>query len=358
MKNALWILGFFLFAANTAQAAEFYALGIETEIEGAYGIDSDEDDKENVTLGSVYFEPSLYLGDALTLSAVINYEQTQSDGNGSGGDFLDNNGLSAEELYLAYERNGLGITLGKFNPRFGAAVDFSVGVHSDEFVDGYELLGKIGVGVGYALALENIGTHEISAATFFTDTSALGSAAGTNNDRVRKSSGGASNTGNFNSFTLAVDGTDIGGIENLSYHLGYRHLEAGDADSGTDEYGFVAAVQYSVPVYTDITTDIVLEYANIHNFSDPNGADATGQDIIVYTIGTETILYDDWAVSALYSRRDVTAGGDTNADHLAEVTLGYYFDNGFEIKAGWLHEDVADIATHNAVVKIAHTIEF
>ncbi len=305
----------------------------ELQLEG--GVDSDDNDNERVrTFGRTEVAPTLQLTKNFYIDGVGVFEPV-NDPNIGRGSFFEQEGGFIEELKLNYENGPYKAFAGKFNPGFGIAWDYGRGIWSEDFAEDYEITEKLGFGGSYTLETANAGSHTFTASTFFADTTFLSNSTITQRGRTRESDGGASNTEDFSSYVFALDGANVGGIENLSYSLGYRHLEKGDEDvGGKDENGVVANLNYVFPLTKNIESDVLAEFATIDNFG---GLDVNSR---YYTASVVNTIYDDWNVTIGYTKRetDITGLGDFN-DHLLQVSGGYDFGNGLTLEAGWRNSE-------------------
>lgn len=253
--------------------------------------------------------------------------------------------MFAEEIKLNFESGPWAAWAGKFNPGFGSAWDYGRGIWSEDFAEDYEITEKLGIGAAYTFETQHSGNHTLSATTFFADTTFLSDSVITKRPRVKLSDGGASNTEDFGSFTVALDGETLGGVENLSYHLGFRFLGEEDAAPGAgtdDETGVAANINYATPISDDVAVDILLEYAGIQNFGG-----AANTDHNYYTASIVTTIMEDWNVTAGYTLRDIDAPGSGSDfdDYLFQLSGGYDFGNGLTAEAGWRSSEEADADT-------------
>ncbi len=343
-------------SSHQALANNFPAISGEAvfEIQFEEGIDSDDPNNERSNLfGRTEVAPTLQLSEHFFIDGVAVLEPVQDGGPGDDR-FFDDEGVFIEEIKLNYENGPWAAFAGKFNPGFGIAWDFGRGIWSEDFAEDYEITEKIGFGGAYSFGGEISGSHTITGSTFFADTSFLSHSAGTGRGTFEKADGGASNTEDFSSFVLSLDGTDIGGIENLSYHLGFRHLAEGDANtSGDDEQGFAANVHYTLPISDTLQSDVLIELVSIDN------VDGGLDDANYYTASIVNTIDDNWNVTIGYTKRtmDINAGADIR-DHLLQLSGGYDFGNGLTLEAGWKNTEEAGVDTDVLGGLMRYTREF
>ena len=340
--------------------AAFAAPGISGEavfeLQLEHGARSDDaDEKRTNMFGRVEVAPTVQLNDHFFIDGVAVVEPIQ-DGDPGEDTFFDNEGVFIEELKLNYEYEGFAVFAGKFNPGFGTAWDYGRGIWSEDFAEDYEVTEKIGAGAAFTMGDEHTGEHTLTASTFFADTSFLSESTGTTRGKTQKADGGVSNTEDFSSFAVSLDGEDVAGIEHLSYHLGYRQLAAGDADpAGTsDDKGYAASLNYMVPFSNDFQSDILLEYVAIR---DLNGIGGDKADY--YTASIVNTIAQDWNVTVGYTKRDLEMAGIPDAnDYLLQLSGGYDFGNGLTLETGWKRTKVNEVDTDILGGLVRYTIEF
>lgn len=263
-------------------------------------------------------------------------------------------GIFMEELKLNFEQGGWAAFAGKFNPGFGIAWDYGRGIWSEDFAEDYEITERIGLGGSYNYEHEAIGTHTLTASTFFADTTFLSQSVISKRDRVSKDDGGASNTENFSSFAIALEGENLAGIKNLYYQLAYRYQSEGDEDSGGDnETGYAVTLNHIFPVTERVELDALVEFVDIKHF------DAGTDDNQYFSASLITTFDERWNITIGYTSREIDVQGDSDIDdHLVQVSAGYDFGQGTTIEIGWrgTEEDGDDTDIIGGLIR--HTFEF
>lgn len=325
----------------------------EVQLESSPNSDSATNERTN-TFGRSEIAPNFRINKNLFIDGVAVFEPVQT--NTTGDDtFFDDEGLFMEEIKLNFETEKFALFTGKFNPGFGTAWDYGRGIWSEDFAEDYEVTEKLGLGGSYNFGTEAYGKHTFTASTFFKDTSFLSKSTITDRGHVKKSTGGVSNTEDFSSFALSLDGENVAGVENLSYHMGFRHLAKGDADrAGTqDDDGFAIGVNYTVPVHEKIKSDVLLEYVRINN------VDGGASDKNYYTASVVNKICDNWNITIGYTKRDERTPGSADVnDHLFQLSGGYDFGNGLTLELGWKNTEEANISTDIIGGLARYTIEF
>ncbi len=328
------------------------------ELQIEQGFDSDDTVNERAnSFGTIEFAPAIQLSENFLIDGTVIIEPVQETTSGDDTTF-DDEGVFIEELKLNYQGNAWSAYAGKFNPGFGVAWDLGGGIWGGDFAEDYELAEKIGFGGAYTLATQGMRNHTLTASTFFTDTSTLSQSAGTGRGRTRKSDGGVGNTQDLSSFSVAMDGKNIGTIANLNYHLGLRHLAAGNADKGkNDEKGIAASVSYILPTTGPVKTYILLETVHLENVNGDK------DDTDYNTVSAQMILYENWSLTLSHTGRktDIKTGIPSAValkDHLTQISAGYAFANGVSVDAGWKTTEEANIDTDTFGLLANYAIKF
>ena len=253
--------------------------------------------------------------------------------------YFEDHGLFVEELYFQAQFENYRFFVGKFDATFGTAWDAAPGIYGVDFAEDYELVERIGGGGEVAFEGTRAGDVTFTGSVFFTDTSVLSESAFTNRGRTRIAAGGASNTESLESFSITVDGENVPGLEDLTYHLGYRHQSAGRGDVD-DEDGFVAGIQKAFALSEDVTLETILEGVYLSNDS------GSANDTVYFTAGG-ALLHGPWNLSTSFTLRDQDVpGGPDNNDRLFQVSGGYAFDFGLTADAGYRYSREGGVETH------------
>ncbi len=345
MKITMPLFVSVVFASSSAYAGFVPSVSGElvTELQSEFRSNSDDTaiDNTNRAFARSELAPKIAFTENFYVDGVLVFEPFAQEGADNSGDdiWFDRHGLFAEELKFNFEKDNYAVWAGKFNPGFGTAWDYGRGIWSEDFAEGYEITQKIGLGGSYTYENEKLGNHTLSATSFFADTTALSKGTISGLDKAKLADGGAGNTEDLSSFTVSVDGEKLVGVENLSYHLGYRFLAEQDAnrDATTDdESGFAAAVNYAIDVNPDLGFDVLLEYAGIDN----NGG-TKDSNYDYYTASVITKIRQNWNVTTSYTKREIDATGSANDfdDYLFQLSGGYDFKNGLTADVGYRKTD-------------------
>ena len=269
--------------------------------------------------------------------------------------FFGDIGLYAEEIFAQYEREGVRIFAGKFNPSFGTAWDAAPGVYGVDFAEDYELAEMIGGGGALTIGGNGQPVAIITANIFLADTTVLSESAFTNRGRAMLAAGGPANSGDLDSFSLTLDVAELPALPGIGLHLGARRLSAGLGDP-SDSLGFVAAINGDHELGGESALTWIAEIAHLQD------AEATLDDITYVTLGGG-ITRGPWncAASTTFRSRNVAGGADLD-DRLVAGSCGYEFESGplggFAIDGGVKFERVAGIESTTIGLRIARAFEF
>ena len=287
------------------------------------------------------------IGSSVSVRAETTYERFRSQ---SATTAFNSQGLYLSQLYATYTAGPVTAYAGKIHPRFSVGYDQVPGIY-DTFANDYEQKERIGVGALIGLA-PAYGKHILSAETYFLDTSVLSRSLFANpngNDpavlrpaRYRARYGGPSNTGSFDSFDVALDGSRIPGLEQLKYHIAYTREGVGQPGERT-ETGATAALSYEFKLTPRIAMTPFVEYAHFDNYA---GTAGEKRDYLVTAVEFD---YRKYALSLVAAPRRVrTATEGTRYDLQYSATVSYTIMPRLTVSAGYIRTRDTGIVT-NAV---------
>ncbi|HVI52982.1 MAG TPA: hypothetical protein VM661_17370 [Candidatus Sulfotelmatobacter sp.] len=314
--------------------------------------------------------------DWLTVNADVKLERQRNDNLDSyynqpgakGNAFMRSEGVTLRQLNATVRPvEGVSVYGGKYHPLFGSAWESMPGQFYS-FASDYEQDERVGAGVALNMP-EGLGDAKLSLETFFLDNSALSNSifsrpgyddSGINRaKRYRLSDGGASNTGNLESYTVAWRGGSLpGGIEGVKYQLSYTH-EAVHLPGEAAENGYSVGVSYDptgdgIPLTRRLGVTPFAEFTHFNNYS---GTDGLNRD---YVLTGLNFIYGHWNMAVTsglrYSSNDKVAAADqdlswqgsvaTNEvsafDHQENLTVTYEVIEHLQIGAGVNHVRVND----------------
>lgn len=272
---------------------------------------------------------SLGLGDRWAVESILLVEIYDDPPAGENSVFEDH-ALFAEELALAYHGDSWSLHAGKFNAAFGAAWDLGPGIWGVDFAEDYEVAEKVGVAGTKTFGDETSGFHTLYGSIYRADRSILSESLLSNRGRVRLADGGATNTKDFESFTLSLSGENAFGRTGFGYHLAYRSHAHGDVDlTAVREEGFAASVFGLIPV-GNVEIEALAETAYISN------AEGGADDVSYITLGGTAYYGDHWNTALNVTFRTThMPGADNVNDHRFQATTGYAWESGTTLDFGY-----------------------
>jgi len=323
-------------AENREAYPKFYT-GILIELQNELGVDAtDPGEERNHLFFRTEIESAVGMTEHVGLGSVLVIEPVRDPLQPGRDVFFEKQGIFIEELHAHFEWGKWALTGGKFNPEFGKAWEEGRGIFGEDFAEDYEIAEKIGLSGSYAVETSDAGTHRLTVSTFFADTTFLSDSVITGRGKLSRSDGGASNTGDFSSLAIGLDGADFNapGLERFYYKLGYRHLgKAGP--TGRDERGWSGTLGYATPLTDRLQADLLIEFADIDQF------EGEGEDREYFTASLATILDEVWnlTVSTTLRERKISRQEQFD-DTLFQASFGYNFQNGLTLEAGWKATEV------------------
>jgi hypothetical protein len=349
-KLVLPLLPALCFSLNVSaeEAPSYPTISGELSLELQNDLTYDSDDKAS-EINDLYPTVVLSTKVAFTQSLSINLEATVEPVQDATDDraFEDIGGY-VNILTVNYDTDLFSLYAGKFTPNFGIAWDAAPGLYGADLSEDYELAEMIGL--GGALNFSAAGYHTVSVSSFFKDTSFFSDSVGDSRGPLDKKDGGAGNTEKLNSFAIALDG-NFTAVDGLRYHLGFSSLAEGD--DGTDrQNGFATGADYQFNVTDTISATPLIEYVYLDN---NGGIDGDTAHYLSAGVGFE---YGAWNASAMYQRRDTETGGTDVDDYVADLSVGYTFENGIGIAGGWRFAEEGNIDNQGLGLLVSYAIEF
>jgi hypothetical protein len=338
----LWAWGAeltFLIAASQAGAADKKGplkAEISVEIEHDWTTESDDPDAElHDTYATIETGLELSLGNGFAVKSLLVFEPVLDPGPGEDR-FFEDHGLYAEELFGEYDGERFAVRAGKFGQKFGIAWDAAPGVFGTDFAEDYELAEQIGLAFDLRIAPKGAGKHVITAGTFFADTTALSDSIITSRGRTKKSDGGAGNTEDLSSFSIALEGEEIPGLPGVMYHLAYINRDS-DLPGETSETGIAAALGFAFKL-DKVEIKPLIEIVSLDDLGGAPGIDA------VYLTTSVEFVYGPWSFALSRTGRSIEETGLPDVDDsLFQASAGYEFENGIGVNLGWKHTEEAGV---------------
>lgn len=197
--------------------------------------------------------------------------------------------LAIDRLSLNWRRvSGMAahtVSAGKIFPVVGFDPHSYSGIYGGRAVHEYEheMENKIGLAYGLVLNAGGYGTHRFDASAFAADTTVLGygEESDEGRQRLRKSDGGLSNTGDLSSFAVSLGGGNFFSLKEgffadwlagFSYRFGFAKQANGSADA-KDETRFSAGMRNFRTLTPDLTVTTLSEYIVLKNYRGEDGHD-------------------------------------------------------------------------------------
>lgn len=328
--------------AASAQAEEAFephlsgALSIETQTDS---ILSSSDRSAEITDSYATIEAGVtaHIAPLLSVTASTTFEPVKDP---VGDRAFEDHGLYINELYVQIGDDYV-LQAGKISPAFGIGWDAAPGLYGTTFAEDYELSEMIGLSAQAPLPFGD-GAHRLSAAAFFTDTTALSDSVFKQRGRTEKSDGGLANTETLENVAVALEGEVMG----TGYAVGFRRLAAGVAET-EDEFGYSLALTRAFAL-GEGEISVIGEAAMLQNADGAEGERLYGLIGAAYAI-------DNWTFSGAYALRDADAA---EADHLATLSVEYDIGYGFSVGAGYAYLETGGDSSHQVGAVAAYAIEF
>tara|TARA_Y100000768_G_scaffold387950_1_gene381142 strand:- start:740 stop:1966 length:1227 start_codon:yes stop_codon:yes gene_type:complete len=310
------------------------------------------------------------LGKNLSLMTDLKIEG-ESSGHSHGGvaktpedKFFDDHKLFINKLVLSYTSdNGITLYGGKFAPSVGLDFHTFPGIWGYEKAEEYAIVERIGYGIALKQDFEDFGTHKLDVSTFFKDNTSLSNSLITDRGKTKKSDGGVSNTQDFSSYAISLEGKNFFSLTNsfvdgLSYKLGHakqakatKNLGSNSANSSGiddntalthDEKRSSISLIHKSMVTPNLSMKILTEYMKIEHLTGEEGHDreymTTGLDF----------YYKKINLAGTYVQETNEADEEDEAidDKVYQVSLGYLFNDSLHFHVGYKKADEENETKH------------
>ncbi|MDX1482957.1 MAG: hypothetical protein R3229_00630 [Alphaproteobacteria bacterium] len=323
--------------AQAEQKPDPISATVTLELQNDWNFKSDDPAEErNDTFATIEAAITATLAPRIALKSLFVFEPVLDPGPGEDR-FFEDLGLYVEEVYGTYDDGALVLRIGKFGQKFGIAWDRTPGIWGGDLAD-YEISEQIGIAAELRIGDRQSGTHSLTFGTFFADTTALSDSAFASRGRLRKSDGGAGNTEDFSSFSIAVDGAEVPSLPGFAYHLGYLYRDS-EGSGEHAETGFAIGVTQEFAL-APMTLALLLEWARLADFK------GTAQTDAEFLTTAAEMRRGPWSLVLSWTGQETRAPGTgDNDDSQTEISLGYTFENKVKLSGGWRHLDTAGIVT-------------
>ena len=272
--------------------------------------------------------------------------------------------LFINKLILSYSTDS-GITLygGKFNPSVGLDYHVFPGIWGYQKAEEYAIVERLGYGIALKQNFQDLGTHKLDVSTFFKDTTSLSNSVITDRGKTKKSDGGVSNTQDFSSYSISLEGKNFFSLSNnfvdgLSYKLGHakqskatKNLGSNSANSSAindntaltnDEKRSSISLMHKSLIAPNLSMRILTEFMKIEHLTGEDGHDrdymTTGLDL----------YYKKFNVGGTYTQETNEAAEEDEAidDKVYQVSVGYLVNNNLHFHVGYKKADEENEIKH------------
>jgi len=339
--------------ANGTEKTPRLEISIPIEVQNDWTYDSDDSgNKHNQLFTSIEPEATLHLIPGLTLvgHAVIEPVRDPEAGENR---YIEDEGIFVEDLFVDYAIGRHGLRGGKFTPAFGVAWDITPGIYGTDFAEaGYEFAERIGIAGCAGFEVGSAGAYTLTAHGFFRDTTILSELWGRGRGTTERGDGGVSNTGDFSSYALTLDGEDIAGFKGLGARLSFIRQAKG-VDNAEDEKGVSVALWHKLKLGGELTLSPMMEYVH---FDDAEGEDDQDRDFLT---AAGRLGWRSWNLTLAYTGRDTEPAGAAEIDdYQFQVSAGYSFGFGIDLDVGWQIVEEGDIESQRLGLLLAYTANF
>jgi hypothetical protein len=251
--------------------------------------------------------------------------------------FFEDVGLVINDLNYYQNNANSAFMVGKYHVPFGRAADQAPGLYTEDYVSTYDLDGMLGGTVAYRFFDQRLGMIEPNVSIYTADNSFLGRPYLRHGEKLQRSDGGPSNTGQLDSYAVAVNWLAIPAIPFLEMQVGYMRNKQGEdvvqgappSGSPADETVKVASARYvwAYAPSTDLEPTLAGHYFDIVPFvevADVKNEDAIQGNDTRYLTTSLTFDFGAWVFGATRTdkHRESTGGAD-HQDYLNELSVTY-----------------------------------
>ena len=159
-----------------------------------------------------------------------------------------------------------------------------------------------------------------------------------------------SNTEDYSSFIVALNGEKIKGLGNFGYHISYMHQTNGVGDP-SDKTSFVIAG------FTQVALGKVITFAPIVEFvHQENSGGVRNQDRVFLTVAGQ-FEWHRYNLAAAWNKRQTSKSVD-DRDYQFQLSAGYSFDSGLSVDLGWKIADEGNVETQTIGILAAYLFKF
>lgn len=266
-------------------------------------------------------------------------------------------GLYVRTLQVMWEAEPFTLHAGKFAPVFQFDGGHARGMYADTFMGDYELVERLGVGGSVEVPVEGIADITVAASLFTRDRSFLGKSLVTSRERLRLSDGTPGNTRSLENGTIALDLRPQPHPELLLRASFLRQGKGRGDEASQTAWGLGA--DYEFAVSDDVVIAPMIDWVHGRDawgFAEAESIDGARTDTV--TTGVQ-VTVGPWFGTVSQGWRSLRAPSEPDqSDRFTQVSVGYEFDFGLGVEAGWMRLHEAGERSSTVGAKAAYTLEF
>ncbi len=287
------------------------------------------------------------------------HEEGEEEEHGGGNRFFDEHQLAMEELYLSYnwDENFLFYT-GKFNPEVGFNYHAMPGYLGYQQLEEYAIKEKVGVGMKYRLATNNLGTYILNGSFFQSDRSFLSGSLLNEREHNNIEDGGPANHSGLRSYAVTLKNKPysfkLGSIHNnFNWQVGYAR-QAGAEEDFTAETRTSISAQHVIDFTSSLQLRGVFEVVDITNYYGEDGHDQQ-----VATGGAE-LKFNRWEIGGSYTHIDNSAEeAEEGANAWSyQGSIGYYLTTNLCLQLGMKKTTEHEESKESAGIALLYAVDF
>ncbi len=304
------------------------------------------------------FTDKIELGDAIGGKFSLSYELEITGaptlmGRGSNANkdvIFDDHGLALPEFRIDYEMDYLTLYTGKFYPISGFDPYSFYGIKTYNHIIHLTMNERLGFGGEGRYDFGDFGQHSLDISVFMADNTGFSNSLFNKRGRTNADiPGDPSNTGNLDSYSVAISGGNIPLLENFTYRIGFLDMSVigiNGRKSDENETRFSAGVSYSHNIAELFDLAFMGELVGIDNVE---GIKDLKENWLILALRAS---YEQWHLDLAYIdyEQEATANNvtTTNTVDNIEISVGYDFGNGFTTSIGYESQDEEDIGRTNS----------
>ncbi len=279
--------------------------------------------------------------------------------------FFGDHKLFVNKLILSYlTESNFTLYGGKFSPSVGFDYHSFPGIWGYQKTEEYAITERLGYGVILKQNYEDFGTHRLNVSTFFKDTTSLSNSTINDRGKTKKSDGGVSNTQDFSSYAISLEGKNFFSLTNnfldgLSYKIGHAKqakavknlgVKAANVSLTNDEKRSSISIAHKSLIAPSFSMRLITEYMKIENY--------TGEELhdrSYMTTGID-LVYKKINLGGTYTQETNEAAEEDEAidDKVYQVSLGYLVNNNLHLHIGYKKADEENEIKHTVGAMIGY----